>query len=300
MKKIILGFFMFVLLAGCTSKEQNQQIAEFWNRQVQQVQMKFMKKALKNKSLPADLMAAIDDKNINALANKIDISRGSLPTKSAAPAAKQEPIAAQLFLSDSCGWCKKLKQSGFPSKFKNKYQEDVDLKVYEVHSTEGSREFAKAIKKHNLKGGVPLLIIGDSVIHGYSDNMMALADEKVRIELKKRGPAAPVGPAVVSIAMEGAAIAGPASEQDKEKMKDYLSYIREYNEASLKSVRKMFPGRQVWNQALAIITKTENEMDQLAANSSNYDDFLAKAKALEETQQQQIESLIRQNASKIR
>lgn len=302
MKKVILMLCMFGLLTGCTNKEQNQKIISFWTQQVMEAQMALMAKTLKGASLPPDLMASMKEMGKDPLAEKTENPEIAPVAKKAAPVATpkvQDPIPAQLFLSDSCGWCQKLKRSGFPSKFKKKYSGEVDLKIYEVHSAEGSREFSRAVKKHKLSGGVPLMIIGSSVIPGYSDNMMAIADEKVRLELKKRGPVA-TGPAVVSITMEDDKIAGPASDADKAKMKRYLSQVRENNEATLYSLSSMFANKQIWDEALAIITKTENQLKRVANVSSSYEAFTKVAKPLEQSQQQQIEALIRQNAKKIR
>lgn len=306
MKKIILTLVISAILSACTSQEDNLKIMEFWNKQVRDVQMKVMSKILernmKAKGIMPEMFASTQEATAGTHTAAFPTNFPTAPAvaaKGGKQTVAQDPVTAKLFLSDSCGWCKKLKQSGFPEKFKNKYADEVDLQIYEVHSAQGKREFAAAVKKHKLSGGVPLLIIGNSVIAGYSDNMMALADEKVRIELKKRGPIAPAGPAVVSITMEDSAVSGPASEADKIKMKNYLSRVQDNNEATLESMRNMF-SKQVWNQTLALVTNTENRLKQTANQSATYEEFLQAAKPLEQAQQQKIDDLVRQNVKNIR
>ena len=312
MKKIVLLFTALSFLSACTSQEQALQIYQFWSQQLQEVQQKAFAKKMKKGKMSPQLQAYLDSVNTAMAAKQAAVlpaaaakdgntaktpAKPTTAKKTAAPVSF-EPIQAQLFLSDSCGWCKKLKQSGFPTKFQKKYAGEVELQIYEVHSTQGSREFSKALKKHKLQGGVPLLIIGNSVIHGYSDQMMALADEKVRLELKNRRPVEiSDGPSVVSITMEDDAILGPASAADKAKMKTYLSGVRDNNEETLASMQSMFP-KQVWKQALTTITETENQLKQLANQSATYAEFLNKATPIERKAQQQIEQLFRQNASK--
>jgi len=313
MKKIILIFLGLGLLSACTSREQAAEIELFWMKQFAEVQEKFLTGQLNKQNMSPKIQAYLDaiDSGQETIPQEDSIDEGApiqnvvakkFPAKKSvkapAPVAAPDPIPAQLFLSDSCGWCKKLKGSGFPEKFKRKYVGEVDLQVYEVHSKQGGREFAKAIKKHNLSGGVPLLVIGNSVIHGYSDQMMELADEKVRLELKKRGPVVQ-GPAVVSITMEDDILASPASAADKAKMQAYLAKVRDNNEAVLNSVQSMFSGA-VWDQALRTVTDTEHQLNQLATESTSYDDFVKSAKGIEAAQQRTIEQLIRQNAKKIR
>ena len=115
-------------------------------------------------------------------------------------------IVAYLFLSNSCPWCRKLKQENFPTQFRQKYAGRVTLKEYEIHTTEGRQQFSKLTKKHGLSGGVPVLIIGSTVVPGYSSNMMARADDAVKKEsknhpaVKKKAPKKEDNlPAVISI-----------------------------------------------------------------------------------------------------
>lgn len=283
MKKILVGFLLVGLLAGCTSREQEEKIDAFWEGQFMALAGKLGAK-IPHKKLPGKrLRSAVAAKPQTAVA--------------------AGPITATLFLSDSCGWCNKLKRSGFVEKFQNKYQGDVELTVYEVHSAIGRQEFSKAVQKHHLSGGVPLLIIGSSVIHGYSDQMMELADEKVNLEFKKvgylPGQNLPTGPRVESISMEDEMIQGPATQEDKASMKAYLNKVREDNQATLVSIKSMLP-RAVWQEAMDIVSKTETALKEQANQSVSYADFKQKAAALIQQQQQQIDALVRQNAGKIR
>lgn len=297
MKKIIWMAVIISLLSGCSSGEQGSKILEFWTKQLAEVQQQVLTKQMANRELPAEWQAALEKKK----AVPAPAAQGAKKAAESQPVEQvYQPIKAQLFLSDTCPWCQKLKNSGFPTKFKNKYAEEVDLKIYEVNSKEGNREFYKAVKKYNLRGGVPLMIIGSSVIPGYSDNMMEIADEKVRIELKKRPMhEVPAGPAVVSITMEDDVIAGPAPEQDKEQMKIYLDKVREENEETLNTVRNTL-SRAAWRETLTLITQTENKLKQIANKSTSYADFRKKSAVVEQQHQQQIEDLFRKNVNKKR
>ncbi len=302
MRRIVCILVATCLLSGCLSKDQRAQITRFWSIQFEAIVSKILGKKTTQVVPLSELQGQIEENNKNATVATTSVASHKSSKKTKA-VSYEEPISAKLFLSDSCGWCRKLKQSGFPGKFRNKYIDEVDLKIYEVHSADGRREFARAIQKHHLSGGVPLLIIGNSVIHGYSDEMMALADEKVRIELKKLGrePGKPKqeGPAVVSITMEDDEITGPASTADKARMQVYLDQIRDNNEETLKSLNSMFK-KSVWNQAVGIISTSENQLKQIANKSATYADFAKKAAVLEKEQQKQIDQLLRDNIQKTR
>lgn len=323
MKKISLILACALCVSACTSKEQDQKIKSFWAQQIMEVEMWAMQKMMSYKfgnqpALPPDFLKTAQDWKTQAaaglssqpMASTTDSAAVKAPTAKAAAkstatapaAAPAQPLRAQLFLSNSCGWCNKLKRSGFIEKFKEKYEGEVELKVYEVHTTEGRTGYSRALKKHQLSGGVPLLIIGGSNIQGYADNLMELADEKVRLEFKKLGRTpgeTSSGPSVVSITLEDAEILGPAPAADKEYMKTYLSNVRDNNESTLNSLKSMFP-KSVWNQGMVIITNTENSLKDLANKSSSFADFAAEAEKLETQQQEQIDELVRKNTNKIR
>lgn len=104
---------------------------------------------------------------------------------------------------------------------------------------------------------------------------------------------------MVSITMEDDEITGPASTADKARMQVYLDQIRDNNEETLKSLNSMFK-KSVWNQAVGIISTSENQLKQIANKSTTYADFAKKAAVLEKEQQKQIDQLLRDNIQKTR
>lgn len=222
---------------------------------------------------------------------------------SAEPEADSESaIPVYLFVSNSCPWCRKLKQEGFPAKFKQKYASEVIFKEYEVHSTEGQQQFSAMIKKHHLKGGVPVLIIGNTVLPGYSPNMMARADEAMQKErgnkkykVVKKKPVKKEEeklPEVISISMDDETLKGVAPEKDLQQMQAYLEQMQDDNGEMLTSLNNLISAKAL-NKAMSITNTYEQKMRDLAAKSQSFASFKKEAAKLEAEQQKQIDQLIR-------
>lgn len=307
MKKTIFSLITISLLfaAGC-SDEQRALIQQFWGQKL-------------GKETPVTLPPIPEEEIVTVSENAPELAPEVAPTPAAAPKkkrkkapaslaieVKEEAIPAYLFLSDTCPWCRKLKQQGFAAKFRRKHEMDVNLKEYEVSkSAEGMREYSKMLRKHKLQGGVPLLIIGNTVIHGYYDDMLARADAAVQKELKRlnRTPGSSAGaasqPAVLSIIMDDEDIKTVAPEADKQQIKRYLNRVQEDNGAMLSSMGQMF-SPAVRNQAMLIANTYEQQLKDLAAKSRSFKAFETGAKKIEAEQQQQIDKLVRLNIGHIR
>ena len=214
-------------------------------------------------------------------------------------------IPAYLFLSNSCPWCRKLKQEGFPAKFKQKYAGEVVLKEYEIHTQEGQQQYQAMIRKHHLKGGVPMLIIGDTTVPGYSANMLSRADEAVRKErgnkkyqVKKK----PVKkeenlPEVLGIAMADEDLQGVAPEKDLQQMQAYLDQMQDDNGQMLNSLNGLLSAKAL-NKAMSITNTYEQKIRDLATKSPSFESFKKQVKVLENAQQKQIDQLLRTNINR--
>ena len=216
-------------------------------------------------------------------------------------------IPAYLFLSDSCPWCRKLKQQGFPAKFRNKYAGQVTLKEYEIHTPAGKQQFRALAQKHQLDGGVPVLIIGETVISGYSDDILVRAGQAVQKErktgkyqTKKRTSKKEQNlPMVISITMEDEELAGVAPAEELQQMQAYLDRVREDNGEMLSSMNRLLNAK-ARNQAMAIANTYEQKMKELASASPSFDAFKKDAAKLEAEQQKALDRLVRSQMGKTR
>ena len=215
-----------------------------------------------------------------------------------------QAVTAYLFLSDSCPWCRKLKQEGFAAKFKKQYAGSVILKEYEIHTAQGSQQFNRMIKKYNLGGGVPVLIVGDTVVPGYSKNMLERAGQALQKERKKKRPSQKSSkkesnlPAVMGITMMED-LQGVAPAEDLEKMKKYLERIQDENGETLNSMNSLF-SPAVCNQAMSIINTHEQKLKDLASTSADYASFEKAARDVKASQEKQLNRLMQKNAKSLR
>lgn len=224
----------------------------------------------------------------------------------AEPEADEDAVVAYLFLSDTCPWCRKLKQEGFAAKFRQQYAGSAVLKEYEIHSQDGRQQFSRMTKKHNLSGGVPVLIVGDTVLPGYSENMLARAGEAVRKERQKQPAVKKTAkkkennlPAVIGIVMEDDDLQGVAPAKDMEQIKRYVERVQDENGETLGSMNAIF-NHAVCNKAMAIVNVHEQKLKTLAAKSPSFAAFKKSAAAIEAQQQKQLNELMRNNTKSLR
>ena len=216
------------------------------------------------------------------------------------------PIEAYLFLSDSCPWCRKVKQEGFTAKFRQKYGGRVRLREYEIHTPQGKQQFSRLTQKHGLSGSVPVLIIGDTVLPGYSADMLTRAGQAVQQESKKLRPVKKKTkkkekelPAVISIVMEDEDLQGVAPARDMEQIRQYVAQIQDENAQTLSSMNSVF-NREICNRAMAIVNASEAKIKKLAAESASVDAFKKSADAVKASQDKQLNELMRKNTKSLR
>ena len=303
MKRTVFLFIAFsVLIVGC-SDEQRTLIRQFWAQKLGIAAPVTIPLTEEEDILTEE--ESVPEQEVSAPAPTPKKNRKKAAS-SLAIEVKEEAIPAYLFLSDTCPWCRKLKQQGFAAKFKRKHETDVNLKEYEVsNSSEGMREYSKMIRKYKLQGGVPLMIVGDTVLQGYSDDMLSRADEALQKELKKLNRTSGASgatsslPAVLSITMDDEDIKTVAPQADKQQIKRYLNRVQEDNGEMLNSMGQMF-SPAVRNQAMLIASTYEQKLKDLAAKSRSYKAFESAAQKIEAEQQQQIDKLVLLNIKHIR
>lgn len=96
-------------------------------------------------------------------------------------AAWAAPVEAVLFSSPYCPHCRHLKQDKFPEQFRAKHKDAVRLTEYDL--TEGANNvlFSQTLEAYRLdSAGIPMLIVGETVLQGYPNQIVSGADEAVR------------------------------------------------------------------------------------------------------------------------
>lgn len=306
MKKTTLIFAAFsLLLAGCTSKEQDQQIESFWQQQIFSVMAKAMAKAPR---MPAP--------------TPIIPQENQLSLEQEAPAS--DKLQALLFLNPSCPWCKKLKKEGWIEQFRQKYPTQVELVEYDLSKQKDQDVFIQMLIKHNLRQvGTPVLFVGDQVISGYPFGNRV--DEAVQKELAKQLPqkvpanvqkdpapenkpasvtttraSKPQKPYMKIIMEEPAKVTNTKlSPKDRQLIQKELVLVQQSNQQTLQDIGAMFDN-DVRSQAAMIIGRTEQLLKTKSNSSQDYKSYMAAQKLLLSSQEKKLNELMRKNANKIR
>lgn len=302
---ILTAFFAF--LVGC-SPEKEAQIHEYWADQVKQFSQR----------LGFDLQQVLDQQRIRRGGSRLltpeqqeEIMRAlqqdqpdgnGKGNKTAAKPSK--PLDAMLFLSPTCPWCQRLKKENFTRKFQDKYEGQIVLKEYMLDKQENTDLYSQMVKKYKLSGGVPLLIIGGTPIQGYSEKMLEQASAVADKEIKKNNlqnveSAALNTPPVLQVSMEDEVIRGPASAEDKKKMKRLLLSLQESNGETIQSIGVTF-GAVVKNQAMAQVAQTEKKLKAVADQSADFASFKTQYDQILAQHNQAISALMLKNKDKIR
>ena len=100
-------------------------------------------------------------------------------------AAWAKPVDAVLFTSPYCPHCRHLKQDGFPQTFKEKYKGQVRLVEYDLTQDANNVIFSQTMKAYQLESaGIPMLVIGETVLQGYPSQIGPGADTAVAQALR--------------------------------------------------------------------------------------------------------------------
>lgn len=92
-----------------------------------------------------------------------------------------KPVDAVLFTSPYCPHCRHLKQDGFPQAFKEKHQDKVRLTEYDLTQDANNVIFSQTLEAYHLdNAGIPMLIVGETVLQGYPAQIGPGADAAVQ------------------------------------------------------------------------------------------------------------------------
>lgn len=172
-------------------------------------------------------------------------------------AAWAAPVEAVLFSSPYCPHCRHLKQDGFPEQFRAKHKGTVHLTEYDL--TEGANNvlFSQTLEAYQLdSAGIPMLIVGETVLQGYPNQIVSGADEAVRkaaankeqtrvpgltSEEEKPAPAAVQTPDTVT-----EPTAAPAAEQTPAAEQEAAPAEEEEQDSALSAHQSLFSQITVW------------------------------------------------------
>ncbi len=90
-------------------------------------------------------------------------------------------VQAVLFTSPYCPHCRHLKQDGFPQQFRDKYNGTVELVEYDLTEQANNVLFFQTLQAYQLdSAGIPMLVVGETVLQGYPTQIGTGADEAVQ------------------------------------------------------------------------------------------------------------------------
>ena len=108
-----------------------------------------------------------------------------LALAAASCAAWAKPVDAVLFTSPYCPHCRHLKQDEFPQTFKEKYKGQVRLVEYDLTQDANNVIFSQTMEAYQLESaGIPMLVIGETVLQGYPSQIGPGADTAVAQALR--------------------------------------------------------------------------------------------------------------------
>ncbi len=99
-----------------------------------------------------------------------------------------EPVVqAVLFTSPYCPHCRHLKQDGFPQQFRDQYGDAVELLEYDLTENANNVLFSQTLAAYQLESaGIPMLVVGETVLQGYPTQIATGADEAVKKALANK------------------------------------------------------------------------------------------------------------------
>ena len=119
-------------------------------------------------------------------------------------------------------------------------------------------------------------------------------------------PAAPQQPAprakppqIMEVSMSEDLLPGKASEADRARMKRALEAVQLSNQATLSDIETTFGG-DVKYKAFLITAKTERQLKNIAAQSTNFTAYFNEQQKLLKNQEAQINQLLLQNTGSIK
>ena len=289
MRKTILSIAcaFCLLLTGCTTPEQDRKIQEYWDTQLETLLERVapnMKDAIMSAIRMARLRKGMQNMEMPELTDLEEELNEEF-------SQEDMQIQAMLFLSPSCPWCKKLKEEGFPQKFRKQYEGKINLTVIELDSDEKMTLYKHVLKRYKISSGVPLLIIGSTPIRGYDHikkQSFITAEEVIAREM----------PSFLKIATKYDDIKNTASIEDKQQMKEMIVQLQSANGVVVQSIGDLF-GPVVKNQALILTLDTDKKLQEAANTSANLAEFTEKYEKISLEQGEALNKLMTDNKEKI-
>lgn len=327
MKKTLLYIVAVTFfIAGCTSKEQDEQINSFWQEQLAKVfsGRQAMRPPQDPHMTPENLLLDKDGKPIfppeanpqeqpaqppAPQAPSVNAPEAAAqPGTTAAPLPNRAPIKAVLFIHSDSPVCKRLKAENWDKNFLEKYQGRVFLVEYDMKNPDSKAPLQEMMRKYKLSTiTVPILFIGDQSVQGYPFNgidqavqkaLTAPAQAQQRATKRKQQ-----SNQYMEIIMEDAPKTPKkntrASARDSRAIQLALASVEKNNQATLADMGSFF-GEDTKAQAYLIISRTERLLRNKAASSPDYKTYLATQKSLLQIQEKELNELMRQNAKNLR
>ncbi|MBR5151534.1 MAG: hypothetical protein IKW71_01725 [Elusimicrobiaceae bacterium] len=325
MKKLVLSSLVFTLLcAGCTSKEQDEQIKAFWQEQLLsilpgQVAMRPIGPVVNPplEQVPPHEEMPPSEKETAPLQESAaaqEITQQPLPPapaqeslRTTAATRPQRKIKAFLFTHTRSPVCQQLKADNWDTNFQQRYQNNVTLVEYDMINPASKEPLRALMRKHKMPSlTVPVLFIGDSVLVGYPfegvDKAVELALKPAPVK-KNAAPKRKQPVQYMEIIMEDSPQAqvqnAKASARDRRAIQLAFAGVQRNNQATLDDIGAMF-GNDTQAQAFAIIARTERLLKKKASSSPNFQTYLTMQKNLLAMQEKDLNQLMRQHARNLR
>lgn len=311
-----------LLLVGCTSKEQNEQIKNFWTEQVMNAAVKSGKmpnglaRLPRNPSETGELtpemvaeltkdMSPEQKKAFEEMMQQMQQFPSQIEPNQPLP-SNTKVVDVILFYHPDAPAYQQLLQDRWDTLLRQQYRNRINLKEYNV-SDESNRDFLRqTMRQHHLKRlSVPTIIIGDAVIGPYPFHGVDQAIEKAATApdlvaqpktVKKSQPNQ-----FMQITMEDddQSIANKASPKENRAIQAALSKVRQENQSTLQDIEQFFD-KNTYAEAFSLISKNEEELAHIAGVSPSYTVYLANQKRILTEQEARISLLLKQNANKVK
>ena len=323
-----------LLVAGCTSKEQDEKIRAYWQNQTGNLLIKRMGISPMQAANPLEGKTPLMDEEGNPILPQQQTTPETTPLQEnqeqtpataeqtqATPTApakqpalntpKRAPIQAVLFTHSDSLECKQLKADRWDTSFQQTYQGQVTLVQYDMKNPTSKEALQAQMKAHKLSSvSVPTLFIGKHVLSDYPFQGVdaavkdALATSAATAKRQAARRKQQNSSQYMEIIMEDTQTKAPrkntkASASDNKAIQAALAEVVKNNQSTLSDMGSLF-GENAKAEAYAIMAHTEKQLRNKAATSPNYKTYLATQKALLQTQEKELNQLMRKHAKDLR
>ncbi len=333
-KTILYTLALALLSAGCTTKEQDEQIQAFWQAQIAEVRGFSVSSQVQN---PVDFSAISEKMEEEAETQDVPPSAGENPndvsaeefmvvdstTKSQQPnapapdsAKKAQPFRVFLFTHTDSPLCKQLKQEHWDTDFQQKYKGTIELVEYDMINPDNRIPLRSLMRRYQMPSlTVPMLFIGSHILPGYP---FTGVDEAVQQALAEQAQAAkraaqraaqekaererrknPTQFMEIIMEDEPSIKNTNASARDRRAMQRAIATVQQSNQQALNDIGTMFDN-ETQAAAFAITARTERLLKNKASDSPDYQTYASFEKRLLTLQERDLNQLMRQNAGKLK